>query len=65
MNTNRLLMTPREKLALWWWGLPEKERAAIREQVVRRFHTDPVFHTQVRKAQRDEQDAIDQGRRSC
>jgi len=52
MNTTakgRAFWTPRQKLAHWWWGLSEKERQAIRRQVLRRAQTDPVFSTQCRR----------------
>ena len=46
---NYLLMTPLQKLAVWWWGLEEREREAIRNQFMERVRTDPVFYMQVRR----------------
>jgi hypothetical protein len=46
------------KLASWWWSLTPKERENIRKQFMEKFHTDPVFNSQVRKLlwkQQDEQ----------
>lgn len=42
-------MTPRQRLAAYWWGLTERERAAIREQFIRKMQTDPIFLSQVRR----------------
>jgi hypothetical protein len=46
------------KLSAWWWSLTPRERKNIRNQFMEKYHTDPVFHSQVRKLlwkQQDEQ----------
>jgi hypothetical protein len=53
-------LTSRQELAVWWWGLTEPERAAIRRQFIEKLDTDPVFLSQVRKLLHDEQTRVEE-----
>ena len=39
----------RAELAEWWWSLTEEQRVAKRKAFMHKYHTDPVFLSQVRR----------------